>query len=239
MTPLAQCDSCPLASASGEALRPGGLVLTQRALQLVGLGKNSQVLDIACGTGTTALFVAEEYHSSVIGIDVSPKMIAASQSRIQAAGLSQKASFVVGTAEELPFPDSVFDVVTCECAFTLFDGKRVAEEMNRVLKPGGKALVTNIFLREPVIDQGQVLTTLAHCMATAKPLDEQVGFLQQAGFQNVCTEDHSRELKEMGLRIIMKLGGLKKFLATSPETSPAQGARPIKCGYALIAGVKS
>lgn len=233
------CDSCPLASDLGDALRPGGLDLTKRVLQIAGIGESSEVLDIACGTGMTALFIAEQYHSGVVGIDLSQKMVVSSHTRIKGMELelSHRVRFVLCTAEDLPLADSTFDTVTCECSFTLVDSKRVAEEMRRVLKPGGKALITNIFLREGV-NERRTLTPLTHCMATAKPLGEQVDFLKQAGFCDVYTEDHSQVINELALRMMMKLGWSKKFPDKASETPPAQPTKPFKYGYAMIVGVK-
>ncbi len=232
------CESCPLGLDLNDALRPGGLKLTNRVLQTAGLCETSKVLDIACGTGITALFIAEQYHSGVVGIDLSHKMVASASISIKARELCRKVSLISGAAEDLPFPDGAFDAVICECSFTLADGKRTAAEMGRVLTPGGKALITNVFLRDP-IGAKETPTFLAHCLASAKPLGEQMDYLVQAGFLNVYTEDHSQVMKELAFRIMMKHGGSRRLFAKTPQTSPTLPAKPPKYGYAMIVGVKS
>jgi len=232
------CDSCFLASDSPCSFRPGGLELTKRLLQAVGLDETSRVLDIACGCGTTAVFIAEQYQASVVGIDISPVMIDSSRKNVEEKGLSQKIKLVTGSAEHLPFPDNTFNTVINECSFTLADSRRIAGEMTRVLKHGGKVLISNVFLREDTGGGESDSGCLTNCLATARPLAEQVGCLTESGFRDINTEDHSRVLKEMTLRLIMQKGGLKKFLGGFCAASPAQFFKTPKYGYAIITGMK-
>ncbi len=231
------CDSCFLASDSPCSFRPGGLELTKRLLQAVDLDETSRVLDIACGCGTTAVFIAEQYRSSVVGIDISPTMIHSSKNNAEAKGLSRKISLVTGSAEHLPFPGDTFDIVINECSFTLADSRRTAGEMARVLKHGGKELNSNVYLREDTSGAESDTSFSISCLAIAKPLAEQVSCLTESGFRDIYTEDHSRVLKEMALRLIMQKG-LKKFPGGSRAASPAQFFKTRKYGYSIITGTK-
>ena len=100
------------------------------------------MLDVATGTGFTALAFAPHVHS-LVGLDVSPGMLA--QARRQAAerGLPN-VSFTEGAAEALPFPDASFCLVTCRVAPHHFlDVDKFLAETVRVLKPGGSLVLVD------------------------------------------------------------------------------------------------
>jgi ubiquinone/menaquinone biosynthesis C-methylase UbiE len=95
------------------------------------------VLDVATGTGFTALAFAPSVQS-VIGLDVSPGMLAEAQKRAIELGLGNVA-FQEGAAEALPFSDATFDIVVCRIAPHHFlDIQKFLDETARVLKPGGR-----------------------------------------------------------------------------------------------------
>ena len=99
-----------------------------------------RLLDVATGTGFTALAFAPLV-AQVVGLDVSEGML--SRARAQAAGF-QNVAFEQGAAEELPFPDANFDLVTCRVAAHHFlSVERFLAEAHRVLRPGGRLLVTD------------------------------------------------------------------------------------------------
>jgi SAM-dependent methyltransferase len=101
------------------------------------------VLDVAAGAGQPALTIAPRLHpgGTVLGIDFSPEMVAAAESRRRRAGAAS-ASFRTMDAEHLEFPDASFDAVTCACGVIFFpDAEQALAEMRRVLKPGGRLAV--------------------------------------------------------------------------------------------------
>lgn len=102
----------------------------------VGVDEGSLVLDVACGTGNAALPAARA-GAYVTGLDFTPKLLESGQEKAAASGL--KIDWVEGDAEELPFSDALFDRV-----FSTFGHmfaprhRRVADEMMRVCRKGGK-----------------------------------------------------------------------------------------------------
>ncbi|WP_309677917.1 bifunctional demethylmenaquinone methyltransferase/2-methoxy-6-polyprenyl-1,4-benzoquinol methylase UbiE [Polaromonas sp.] len=101
-----------------------------------------QVLDIAGGTGDLALAFAPKVGSSgqVVHTDINEAMLREGRNRLLDAGVNLPT--LVCDAEQLPFPDAHFDVVTVAFGLRNMTHKEVAlSEMNRVLKPGGKLLV--------------------------------------------------------------------------------------------------
>lgn len=96
------------------------------------------MLDLACGTGKAALFLAKTFRARVLGLDYSSRNIALARQGAQEEGLQALVEFREGDAEHLPLGDGTFDALICECAFCLFPEKaKAAKEIFRVLKPGG------------------------------------------------------------------------------------------------------
>src|SRR5205085_2656256 len=86
----------------GDSFHPGGLKLTERLGELLQLGPQSRVLDVAAGKGASALFVAEHFGSEVIGIDYGSQNVADANAAAVRRGLSSRARFERGDAERLP-----------------------------------------------------------------------------------------------------------------------------------------
>jgi arsenite methyltransferase len=117
----------------------GGKDATQRLLGVCQLGVTSQVLDVGCGGGNTACFIAEQYGSHVKGIDISGVMIASAKERARRRGLEDKVDFRVADVFELPFEDESFDVVILESVLTPLPGDKneALREVVRVVRTGG------------------------------------------------------------------------------------------------------
>ena len=114
------------------------------AYHLLGDVAGRRVLDFGCGSGAnTALLAHRGAH--VWGLDISEDLIRLAQRRMEVSGRGGGASFIVGSAHELPFPDDSIDVVFGMAILHHLDLKLVAREVHRVLKPGGRAI-----FQEPV-----------------------------------------------------------------------------------------
>lgn len=101
---------------------------------------NSQfsVLDVACGTGDMVVALAKR-GCTVTGIDLSKEMLDVARHK------TTSATFLLGDAEALPFPDGSFDAVTCAFGVRNFVHLELGlSEMLRVLKPGGRLLVLEL-----------------------------------------------------------------------------------------------
>lgn len=113
-------------------------------LGLAKLQPGEAVLDVACGTGTLAIAARRRVGSdgSVTGVDASAEMIGRARAKAERAGLDL--TFVNGTAQQLPFEDAQFDIVTGTLMLHhLSKPARSAffREAERVLKPGGRLLL--------------------------------------------------------------------------------------------------
>ena len=141
-----------------------------------------RALDVATGTGNTALALAEA-GADVVGIDVSPAMLKMARSRVVIEG--QAARFVEGKAEALPFEDASFDLVTARHAPHHFrDVPRFLAEVRRVLRPGGRYVMSDGVspnLESKVwFDRWQALRDPSHW--TNRTVDEWRALAAEAGF---------------------------------------------------------
>jgi len=105
------------------------------------IAPGSRLLDVACGGGQLALIAARE-GVLVTGVDIAPNLVARAAARARGEGL--RARFVEGDAEDLPFEDASFDVVTSVVgAMFAPRPERVAAELLRVCAPGGTIAMAN------------------------------------------------------------------------------------------------
>lgn len=124
----------------------GQMYLTgiRRLLPLVQLPATPAILDVGCGTALNLIEAARQFGPVrfLAGIDISPGMVAVARAKTAALGLP--AQITEGDAEQLPYPDGLFDLVICNSVFHWFrDRAKAMREMVRVLRPGGKlALIT-------------------------------------------------------------------------------------------------
>jgi ubiquinone/menaquinone biosynthesis C-methylase UbiE len=88
-----------------------------------------RALDVACGTGMSTTALAE-FTDTVVGLDISPEMM-------RVAPPSPNVTFMLGSAEQLPFVDASFDAVTCSSGIHWFDQQRFFEELQRVVRVDG------------------------------------------------------------------------------------------------------
>ena len=107
------------------------------------LPQNSSVLEVAPGPGYFSIELAKLGNYAITGLDISHAMVEIASAKAAEAGV--KVDFKQGSASNLPFPKDSFDFLLCRAAFKNFAQPVLAlQEMCRVLKPGGKAVVIDL-----------------------------------------------------------------------------------------------
>jgi ubiquinone/menaquinone biosynthesis C-methylase UbiE len=233
----------------GDSFHPGGLNLTRRLGELLGLSPASRVLDVASGRGTSALALAESFHCQVVGVDLSEENVRLATEAATQSDRQHQVSFQLGDAERLPFEDNAFDAIVCECAFCTFPSKQIAaREFYRVLRPSGLLGLSDLTRTEEAIPELQGLLSWIACIGDAMPAQRYSEILALVGFQSVAMEDHRDALASMVREIQGKLLGaeiavaLKKLDLPRVDFSVAkqfaqmalQATQNGKLGYAVM-----
>ena len=113
---------------------------TRETLKRLPMSEDGRVLDVGCGTGELLSRIARKYpQARLAGIDPVAEMLAVARKK-----LPQGVDFRVGYANALPWPDDSFDVVvSCNMFHYVTHPVPAILEMTRVLKPGGKLVITD------------------------------------------------------------------------------------------------
>jgi SAM-dependent methyltransferase len=117
------------------------VIVSEHLCETVDLRAGERVLDVACGSGNTAIAAARR-NTNVTGIDYVPALLERARERAQAERIDVE--FQEGDAEALPFPDDAFDVVLSTFG-NMFapDHRKSASELLRVCRPGGRIGLAN------------------------------------------------------------------------------------------------
>jgi arsenite methyltransferase len=142
------------------------------------------VLDLGSGPGLDALLAAKQVGVSgrVIGVDMTPEMLERARGTAAKAGVSQ-VDFREGRLEKLPVESASVDAVTSNCVINLVPDKAaVFAEIARVLKPGGRVVVSDIVLDRP-LPEAVAKDVLAWCGCVAGASDRRayVALIEDAG----------------------------------------------------------
>jgi SAM-dependent methyltransferase len=155
------------------------------------------VVDLGSGGGLDVFLAAKKVGPTgrVIGIDMTPEMLARARANAERQGLSN-VEFIESTIDKLPLPDASVDCVISNCVINLAPDKQaVLREIARVLKPGGRVAVSDIALKKPLPPEiGNDLLAYVGCIAGAILIEDYVAGLKSAGFFAVEVIDTKRDL---------------------------------------------
>jgi len=156
------------------------------------IAEGMTVLDLGSGAGFDAFIAAKKVgdKGKVIGVDFTPEMIDKAEGNAKKYAFSN-VEFRLGDIEELPIEDASVDVVISNCVINLApDKKKVFEEAFRVLKHGGRLLVSDIVLLEKLTEQQKKDNALiVGCVAGALLKQEYISLIENAGFEvNILSE---------------------------------------------------
>ena len=159
------------------------------------LRRGETVLDLGCGPGLEAMAVARVVgpEGRIIGVDMTPQMIEAARERAAEQGAGNT-EFLLGDIEALPLPEATADVVISNCVINLAPDKAaVFAEMYRVLKPGGRFVVSDVVSEGNLPDSIRNNPELwAGCVAGAIDRDAYLDVIRATGFQQVRVQDEIR-----------------------------------------------
>jgi len=198
--------------------RPGGFIITDRALTFCSFPINAKIIDLGCGDGATVEHIINDYGIEAFGIDKNLEHINTQQ------------NFKKATAEEIPFSSESIDGILMECSFSMMDNNQeiVLKECNRVLKNDGHLIVSDIYAR------GET-AKLKGCLGRVDQKEIIINNIEKNGFTIELFEDFSDHLQTMWGQMIFDKGA-KSFYCELGVNSEIM--KRIKCGYYLIVAKK-
>ena len=134
---------------SDECTHPEAMEHTNEIMaDAVRLGPDTRVLDLGCGYGSTARYLAANFGCQVTGTNISEKELDLARERASEAGLNHLLTFEYGDFHSLGYSEASYDVVWSQEAFLhAADKNAVLAECRRVLKPDGALIFTDILVR--------------------------------------------------------------------------------------------
>lgn len=176
-------------------------------LRYAGLHTGDTVLDLGSGPGIEALAAAEAVgpEGRVIGVDVTPEMVAAARARVRSHNV-RNVEFLLADIEALPLKEDSVDVTISNCVINLApDKRRVFAEVFRVLKPGGRFSISDM------VSRGQIPVSVrknpelwAGCIGGAIDEEEYLDIIRETGFRDVEVHDRyeSASVKKDGYSLV-------------------------------------
>lgn len=218
----------------GDSLHPGGLTLTRRLAEKMGLPRGSTVLDVASGCGATAKFLTEELGWNLIGIDLVMENLKQAGKRDGSAG------YLRGDAEAIPVASESIDGVVCECSLSIFPNKSLAvSEMSRVLKPNGAIGVSDVTFEGELPEKLKNIFSRVACIADVKSPEEYCILLEGAGFRQINIEDHDEEMQALVESIRRKLAPLTLMIKLKALKISGVSSEMVSQGKELIGEVEN
>ena len=161
---------------------------------LASLREGDMVLDLGSGAGFDCFLAANKVgkEGRVIGVDMTPEMIEKARENAS-KGDYGNVEFRLGEIENLPVADNYVDVAISNCVINLSPDKgRVFKEAFRVLKPGGRLMVSDLVLLKELPDPiKNSIEAYVGCLAGAMMRDEYLVSIKAAGFQDVRIIDET------------------------------------------------
>ena len=161
---------------------------------LASLKEGDAVLDLGSGAGFDCFLAANKVgkEGKVIGVDMTPEMIDKARENAKKANY-ENVEFRLGEIENIPAADNSVDVVISNCVINLSpDKRRVFKEAFRVLKPGGRLMVSDIVLMKELPDFiRNSVEAYVGCISGAIMKKEYIGAIREAGFREIKVIDET------------------------------------------------
>lgn len=240
--PASSCGSSPASEASRNvgysdddlSAAPDGANLglgCGNPVAIASLQKGETVLDLGSGGGFDAFLAAKKVGTAgrVIGVDMTPEMIERATVNAKRGGYSN-VEFRQGEIESLPVDDNSIDVIISNCVINLApDKSRVFAEAFRVLKPGGRLMVSDTVMTRPIPEPiRKSVAAYIGCVSGALMKEEYLSMLRAAGFFKAeivkdsplkdSTIDFSALIKDLGFPIDKKPEELAEISAVFKES---------------------
>lgn len=201
------------------------------------LEPGDNVLEVACGYGATARYLVEEYGVSVLATNISETQLERCREMAAAHGLNDRLRFEFADYHELPFADTSFDVWWCQEALVHSDDKdRVLREAFRVLRPGGRVVISDqIFWPEKLTSEERAAVEARYGMSNLSSPADYERHITDAGFDLVEHRDWQPHAATHRARVVERLDQLTPELAAEVDQATLEDNRRSWAHWAELA----
>ena len=163
---------------------------------------DTDVLEIASGSGGPAVHLAVERGCRITGIDINPQGTANGERLARGCGVAERAHFVLADgARGLPFAPESFDVIMCYDGMCHLDDRlNVLREWHRLLRPGGRMLFTDALVLTGPVSNLEAATRAAAGFYLFVPFGANERLIELAGFSLIEAEDCTATLRVIARR---------------------------------------
>jgi ubiquinone/menaquinone biosynthesis C-methylase UbiE len=162
-------------------------------------------IDLGCGKGADLIRLREAVGEQglVIGVDVSEGMLAKAAKQVEKFGY-RNVRLVRSELEQLPVASGIANLVISNCTINHASNKRaVWSEIKRVLKKGGRFVVSDIYATEPVpAEYANDPTAVAECWAGAITKEEYLSILTETGFKGITILEESKPYQKGNIVVV-------------------------------------
>jgi SAM-dependent methyltransferase len=161
---------------------------------LASLCEGETVLDLGSGAGVDCFLAAGRVspRGHVIGVDMTPEMVARARENARKAGVTN-VEFRLGEIEHLPVESGTVDVIISNCVINLVpDKKRAFSEAFRVLRPGGRLMVSDIVLVGELPERvRRSVGAYVGCLSGAAEKEAYLGAIRDSGFSDILVHEET------------------------------------------------
>jgi ubiquinone/menaquinone biosynthesis C-methylase UbiE len=231
-------EQSPLLKVVGDTIRPGGLALTDRALEFCALPIGARVLDVGCGPAASIEHLRVKHQLNVVGLDPLEMFLRLGLRRDPSLQLIQS------PGEHLPIAAGQFEAVLTECSVSVMrNSDRALAEFWRVLRSSGYLILSDIYARNPAGVAALQQLPIDSCLCGARPQSEIIDRVEKHGFEVKLWEDHTKALNVFAAQLIWSNGSLQQFwgrTTSQTDTMDVQMAiAQAKPGYYLLIAEKT
>ena len=211
-----------------RVFRPGGLELTQKAVDTANIKAGDKALDIGCGFGDSLKFLRDTFGLDTYGVDSAKAAVD------KATELMGRDKVLCADASSLPFEDGSFQLVLMECVLTLIaEPEKALDEAVRVLSPGGTLIISGLSRAsgDALCSEGCI-----NISALRKALEER-------NMHIALLSDETEELKRFVAEIIFEYDSIENYIRAADA---ALGGNVLGCkvpkkgtGYVLLSARKN
>lgn len=159
------------------------------------LKEGETLVDLGSGAGFDCFLAAQAVgkKGKVIGVDMTPEMLDKARGNLRKGDFPQ-VEFRLGEIENLPVADNTADIIISNCVINLSpDKERVFAEAFRILKPGGRLMVSDIVLQEELpLNIQKSVSAYIGCVSGAVQQEGYLRMVKDAGFENIMVLEEKR-----------------------------------------------